>query len=323
MVTRRVIKQSANIPMVDEGWWASLLASEEKFFPNANQQVRKDDSILVKEPEPETPAAKKPAIDWHFVNRLYANDETVNLYVAGYNRGGLLVEGDNLHGFVPVSHLIKVPCDATEAERGEILEGYVGRSLSLKVIELEPSKGRIVFSERAAQTQSGRRIQLMDELKPDTCVRGVITNITDFGVFVDLGGVEGLIHVSEISWGRVNHPMDILQVGQEVTVYILQVDKERSRIALSLKRLCSNPWETAEQRYVPGQVVEAVITCVMPFGAFARLEEGLDGLIHVTEMNLVEGCSPVEVYKEGDIVKARVLHIDASRQRLGLSLRLF
>jgi small subunit ribosomal protein S1 len=253
---------------------------------------------------------------------LYSLDESIELSVSSFNRGGLLVEGDSLHGFVPVSHLVEIPCDVEEDERSQILEGYVGRRLSLKVIELDPAKGRIVFSERSALAITGRRNQLMHELKPDTCVQGVITNITDFGVFVDLGGVEGLIHVSEISWGRVNHPLDVLRIGQNITAYILQIDRERSRIALSLKRLCTNPWETAEQRYVPGQEVDVAITCIMPFGAFARLEEGLDGLIHVTEMNLAMGCDPADVYKEGDWVKARILHIDSARQRLGLSLQL-
>jgi small subunit ribosomal protein S1 len=161
---------------------------------------------------------------------------------------------------------------------------------------------------------------LLDELKVDTCAHGVVTNVTDFGVFVDLGGVEGLIHVSEISWGRVSRPGDVVHVGQEVNAYILQVDKERSRIALSLKRLCNNPWETAVERYYPGQLVTAVVTSVVPYGAFARLEEGLDGLIHITEMELDEGQTPADFLEEGQVVKARILHIDPSKQRLGLSL---
>jgi small subunit ribosomal protein S1 len=178
----------------------------------------------------------------------------------------------------------------------------------------------VVFSERAALASTGRRNQLLRELTPGDCIQGIVTNITDFGVFVDLGGVEGLVHVSEISWGRVRHPTDAVEVGQRVTAYVIQIDKERTRIALSLKRLCDNPWEHADERYQPGQVVQAVVTSVVPFGAFARLEEGLDGLIHITEMSESGSIPPEQIVEEGQNVTVRVLHIDAQRQRLGLSL---
>jgi small subunit ribosomal protein S1 len=228
-----------------------------------------------------------------------------------------------VHGFLPISHLVQVSSEVLEEDREAILEEYVGRSMYLKVIECEPARGRVVFSERAALASTGRRIQLLNDLKTGDCIRGVVTNITDFGIFVDLGGVEGLVHVSEISWGRVRHPSDAAHLGQEVTAYVIQVDRDRSRIALSLKRLCSNPWAFAEEHYKPGQVVDAVITSVVPFGAFARLEEGLDGLIHVTEMGQGgESVDPADFLSEGQPVQVRILHIDAGRQRLGLSMNL-
>jgi len=130
---------------------------------------------------------------------------------------------------------------------------------------------------------------LLNNLQPGDCVRGKVTNITDFGVFVDLGGVEGLVHVSEISWGRVQHPSDVVSAGQEVEAYVIQVDQERSRIALSFKQMQPNPWLTVNERYYPGLKTEAVVTSIVSFGAFARLEEGLDGLIHISEMGLEEG----------------------------------
>ena len=162
---------------------------------------------------------------------------------------------------------------------------------------------------------------LLKNLAPGSCASGTVTNITDFGVFVDLGGVEGLVHVSEISWGRVQHPSEVVSLGEQVIVYVIQVDPKRARVALSLKRLYPNPWETAEERYFPGQIVDAVITSIVPFGAFARLEEGLDGLIHVSEIaacDQSEGFAPLQ---EGRRVKVRILHVDASKQRLGLSLK--
>jgi small subunit ribosomal protein S1 len=305
---------------LDEAWWETLLAEEEKYSHPINQRTKHEPIVETKTEI--TTAVKQLGVDWECVQHLYEFDETIELTVSSYNRGGLLVDGNQIHGFVPVSHLVDVPCEVSDVVRETLLANYVGRTISLKVIECDEGRGRIVFSERAALAQAGRRNQLLDELKVDTCAHGVVTNITDFGVFVDLGGVEGLIHVSEISWGRVNHPSDVVHVGQEVNAYILQIDKERSRIALSLKRLCNNPWETAEERYYPGQMVKAVVTSVVPFGAFARLEEGLDGLIHITEMGLDDGQIPADSLEEGQVVQARILHIDPSKQRLGLSISL-
>ena len=306
---------------MDEEWWAALLAEEEKLNVQSARKV-KPESVLEGIKEPNLSAVtKQAAVEWEHVQKLYEADETVLLTVTSFNRGGLLVEGGELHGFVPISHLVEISCGVNEEDRESTLEKYVGRSLYLKVIECDPARGRIVFSERAALAKSGRRNQLMNELQPGSRVCGVVTNITDFGIFVDLGGVEGLIHVSEISWGRVNHPGDAVQVGDEVQAYVINIDQERSRIALSLKRLYANPWETAETRYHAGQLVDAVITSVVPYGAFAHLEEGLDGLIHNTEMNLdEEHASPADFLSEGQRVQVRILHIDATRQRLGLGL---
>jgi small subunit ribosomal protein S1 len=243
------------------------------------------------------------------------------LRVTGFNRGGLLVEGGDIQGFVPISHLISLPGNKSEAEREHLLNRYVQCFLTLKVIECDPARGRVVLSERAALSEPGRRTRLLDTLNPGDRTWGTVTNITDFGVFVDLGGLEGLIHVSELSWGRVRHPADMLDLGDRIEVYVISIDRERLRVALSLKRLNPNPWETAEEHYEPGQVVEAVITSILPFGAFARLEEGLDGLIHVSEMGEPEeNIKPADFFFEGQSVKVRILQVNSARQRLGLSL---
>jgi small subunit ribosomal protein S1 len=216
---------------------------------------------------------------------------------------------------------VDLPNGATEEERKEVLAGYVGRYLDLKVIECEPELERVVFSERAALAGEGRRKSLFRALRPNDTITGLVTNVTDFGVFVDLGGLEGLIHVSELSWGRVQHPNDILKVGEEVMALVLQVSEENGRVALSLKRLYPNPWENLEKRYTPGDEVQATITGVARFGAFARLEEGIEGLIHVSSINEYPNCHDVgQVLKPGQHVIVKILHMEADKRRLGLSL---
>jgi small subunit ribosomal protein S1 len=308
---------------VDESWWAAILSDEEKYAPPVTNPHSSKETITDKEAVQNRHGQKVTPVDWTRAEALFEDDEPVSLQVTGYNRGGLLVGGEGLHGFVPVSHLVDFDCLIEENEREDILEGYVGKEISLKVIECDSERGRVVFSERAALAVSGRRNQLFVTLKPGDRICGTVTNITEFGVFVDLGGIEGLIHVSELSWGRVRHPGDVVKVGDQVGAYVIQVDRNKSRIALSLKRLNPNPWETAEARYRPGDVVEARVTSVVPFGAFARLEEGLDGLIHSTEFGVDEaGNCLSQNCQEGQTILVRVINVDASRQRLGLSLKI-
>jgi small subunit ribosomal protein S1 len=294
---------------MDEGWWASVLADEEAY---ATQQ---------KSSPPKTPAPGLVTVDWKRVQTLFEKDEVVSLEVYGYNRGGVLVQGNGIQGFVPISHLVDMPCNASEEDRRQVLNEYVGRSLDLKVIECEPAQERIVLSERAALAGQGRRRQLFNMLKSGEIVHGTVTNVTDFGVFVDLGGLEGLIHVSELSWGRVQHPSVILKVDQPVDALVLMVSEENGRVALSLKRLQANPWELLVNNYQAGDVVPATITAIMRFGAFARLQEGVEGLIHISTIHMPPGRKDLEGYLSvGQPVKVRVLHIDAERRRLGLGL---
>jgi small subunit ribosomal protein S1 len=308
---------------LDEGWWTALLTEEQ--IQASNDRLPASNPSTTNPPSFSKPSNNQPQtqINWEHAGHIFTADEIVTLRVSGYNQGGLLVEGDGLQGFVPASHLINPCSEPSQAERQRQLGSYVGHTLSLKAIECAPGEGRIIFSERAALAQPGRRPQLLRSLHPGDCVRGIITNVTDFGAFVDLGGVEGLIHVSEISWGRVRHPADVLRLGDHVEVCVLNVDAGRGRVALSLKRLCSNPWDNAAERYHPGQVVEAVITAIVPFGAFARLEEGLDGLIHISEIKKAgQATRPMELLHEGQRVRACVLHVNPTKQRLGLSLEI-
>jgi small subunit ribosomal protein S1 len=295
---------------LDEGWWSAILA-EEPYFIETNRDP--DAKPAVENPETE--------IDWTQAQQLFAADCTVSLVVQGCNRGGLLVSGDRIQGFVPVSHLIDMPTLASESERKRILSSLVGKSVRLKVIECDPVQERIVFSERAARMGNGRRNELFNSLQPGKVVTGSITNVTDFGAFVDLGGLEGLIHVSELSWGRVQHPSEIVHVGDSVQVLILQVAEECSRVALSIKRLTPNPWETLDDHYRPGDIVLATITTISRFGVFAKLEEGVEGLIHISSIHFSPGVNSIhDILCIGDTVQVSIIHMDIERRRLGLRL---
>jgi len=296
------------VPDMDEGWWASLLAEDGSGEPGMEPAVKFSGEGILN-------------LDWDFIQTIHNNDEIISLEVRGYNRGGLLVQSDTIQGFVPISHLVEMPNNTSEEERIKLLPAYVGKSLQLKVIECEPSQDRVVFSERAALAGEGRRLQLFQTLHEGDRVPGIVTNVTEFGVFVDLGGVEGLIHVSELSWGRVQHPKDILQVGSQIEVLVLQVAEESSRVALSFKRLHPNPWETLISQYQLGDVVDAVITSITRFGIFARLDEGVEGLIHISSIGTpVERRKLEDYYQPGQEIKVRILHIEAERRRLGLGL---
>lgn len=297
-------------PPLDEGWWAAILADEDGHPGTKKEMGSKSER-----------QSSMEEVDWDRVRQLYDQDEIVSLRVDGFNRGGLLVEGDGMQGFVPVSHLVDMPNGIDDEERREVMTAYVGRTIRLKVIECEPAQERVVFSERAALAGEGRRKVLFRALRPGEKVSGCVTNVTDFGVFVDLGGLEGLIHVSELSWGRVQHPSDVLQIGEDVEALVLNVSEENGRVALSLKRLMTNPWETIADRYTSGDIVSAVITGTTRFGAFARLEEGVEGLIHISSMSLGPGQNDVSrVLAVGQHVQVRILHVEADKRRLGLSL---
>jgi len=312
MAGQRNRNHETPMPLPDEGWWASVLAEEGRNLPPPRAPKQ----------ESRTEEAPRPTADWAQVKDLYSRDQIVGLRVTGHNRGGLLVEGNGMYGFVPFSHLIELAGKPELVDRESSLEAYMGRSLNLKVIECVPEDGRIVFSERAALAEPGQRAVLFNAIQPGQCIKGQVTNITDFGVFVDLGGVEGLIHISELSWGRVIHPNQIVSLNQKLEVMVLELAPERCRVALSLKRLAPNPWEKAQTLFGVGSVLPAVITSVVSYGAFARLEAGVEGLIHASEIPLEPGQPVKEALSEGQSVSVKVLHVDPVQQRMGLSMKI-
>jgi small subunit ribosomal protein S1 len=315
-------KYESAMPLIDEGWWESVLAEERQHTqPRPPQGTMKPKPVPVATSEP-SPAVEAVETNWDMIQEIYSKDRIIEMKVVGHNRGGLLVESDELAGFIPFSHLIDLAGKEHETDRDECLEAYVGKKLNVKVIECVPEDGRVVFSERAALAEPGKRAELFHDLQSGSHVKGTVTNITDFGVFVDLGGVEGLIHISELSWGRVSHPNQIVKLGEEINVQVLDVSAERCRVALSLKRMIPNPWEHASTDFPVGSLHNAVITSVMSYGAFARIEAGVEGLIHASEMVLEPNQTPREILFLGQELKARILHVDPSHQRMGLSLLL-
>lgn len=258
---------------------------------------------------------------WKDLEALWHKGEITTAIVTGWNRGGLLVRWNDLQGFVPASQLKEVPIFESDEARDELLSRWVGEELRLKVIELDPSRNRLVFSERATLWGPGDAERLLAELKPGDIREGYVSNLCDFGAFVDLGGVDGLIHISELSWGRVIHPAKHLSLGQKVRVLVLAVDREERHVSLSLKRLLPNPWAYVEEKYAPNQVVEATVTHVVDFGIFVQLEEGLEGLVHISEISDEHIADLHNLVSPGDRVRVRILRIDAPKHRLSLSMR--
>ncbi len=265
--------------------------------------------------------------DWEEAEQLLKSEQAFEAQVAGFNKGGLIVRVGKVRGFVPATQLESLPprkesVDAAQKENSD-LAALVGKKLQLKIIELDRPRNRLILSERAAMrdVRKLQREKLLTELKEGDVLSGIVTSVTNFGVFVSLGGVDGLIHLSELAWGKVESPTGLVKVGEQVDVKVLGVDRERQRIALSLKRMQPEPWSTVEDRYQVGQVVQATITKIAQFGAFARLDDNIEGLIHISELADRRINSPRDVVKEGDTVAVRVIRVEAGRRRLGLSLK--
>jgi small subunit ribosomal protein S1 len=257
--------------------------------------------------------------DWDEAKRLFDAGETVDSTVIGSNKGGLIVNFGQIRGFVPGSQLANTQYGANRPGRWNQM---MGESLTLKIIEVDRERNRLIFSERAVEEQSRQeRVKVLEDLKEGEVRSGRVTSLANFGAFVDIGGIDGLIHLSELAWTRISHPREVLQVGDEIDVHVLNVDLDQQRVALSLKRLEPEPWSEVFQHYQIDQVVEAVVTKITDFGAFARLDNRIEGLIHISELADRNINHPREVLAEGDEVKVRIIHIDPERQRMGLSLK--
>ena len=262
--------------------------------------------------------------DWDDVDALLSSGESFPSKVIGYNKGGLIVPIGNLRGFVPASQVSMTRRSSAGTESPEQRWGkMVGELMKVRVIEVDRERRRLILSERLAlqETRESLKDRLLDELQEGSVRNGRVTSLADFGAFVNIEGADGLVHLSEISWERINHPNEVLKVGQEVKVKVISVDRERKRIGLSIRQLQDDPWIQKVGHLKEGTLVEGTITHLTKFGAFARLGEDLEGLIHVSELSEQRIAHPKEVLHEGEVVTLRVIKIDPERRRIGLSLR--
>ena len=264
------------------------------------------------------------AESWEKAREIMSNKETFTGIIEGYNRGGLLVNFNELHGFIPSSQLsFSRRADLTGNTPEERYENLIGQKIALQIIEVDQERRRLIFSERAAVHESRDTIRdkVIDRLNIGDVCKGRVTSLADFGAFVNINGADGLVHLSEISWDRIRHPSDQLKVGQEVKVEIISIDKEKRHIGLSIRRLKEDPWQEQIGNLKVGQLVEASITRLTKFGAFARITDEIEGLIHISEISDEHITHPKEVLHEGDVVTLRIIKIEPESHRIGLSLR--
>ena len=334
-----------------EGIYLDIGHKEEGFIPPNEmrsldsgqlEEINEGDSLIAFVIRPDSQDGPILSVDkargeegWRDIQKYMEADEAVEGKIIGFNRGGCILEVANVQGFVPMSQLVTISHenfkqsvdDQTEAgdstSEGSEESEFIGSPLTVKVLEVNRSRNRAIFSERSAmrEQREAQKAALIEELHEGEIRKGRVTGISNFGAFVDLGGAGGLIPISELSWGMVNSPEEIVTVGQELDVYVLRVDRDTMKIALSLRRMQPEPWDTIYDRYQVGDVVTATVTKLADFGAFARLEDSIEGLIHVTELTNAVVTHPREVVAEGDAIKVKILRIEMERKRLGLSLK--
>ena len=260
--------------------------------------------------------------DWEEVEKHLESGEVITTYVEGYNKGGLLVPVGQLRGFVPGS-LVSVFREGDGGSPEDRWTEAIGKEITLKVIEVDRSRQRLILSERDAigETREAIKDQLLDNLSVGDRVTGYVSSLADFGAFVNIQGVDGLVHLSELSWDHVDHPSDLVKVGQELEVEVISIDEEKRRIGLSMRRLQDNPWIEKAEEIKEGQLIQGTITNLTDFGAFARIENtDLEGLIHISELSMDRVGHPSEVVSVGETLTLRVISLDMERHRIGLSL---
>lgn len=261
--------------------------------------------------------------DWIEAERIMKAGEIVEGQISGYNKGGAIVPFGQLSGFIPTSHLSELTPGMSERKRQQRLAKLREEKIPLKIIEVNRHQRRLVLSQREAKREWEQKVraELMETLKVGDVLTGRVSGMRDFGIFIDLGGADGLVHISQLTWGRIKHPRQVVEIGDEIEVAILKLDTDKQRISLSRKKLLENPWKSVKDRYDEGQLVECKITRLVEYGAFAEIEPGVEGLLHLSHISrsMVEKAS--DVISEGETHLLRILTIDPKRQRVGLSLK--
>ncbi len=251
---------------------------------------------------------------WEDIDKWIEDKKTVEVKVTKEVGAGLLANKNGIQVFIPASQL---------AEKDARLEDYVGRTLKVRFLEVNKDRKKVVASERviAREEKAEKQAAAWEKIKEGAELQGTVKQIEKFGVFVDLGGVDGLIHISELSWGRIKSPSEVLSVGQVVNVYVLSVDTEKKKISLGYRRAADNPWNNINEKYHVGDVVEVKIERLVPFGAFAQIEVGLEGLIHISQISHKRVGTPAEVLKVGQYVNAKIMEIDVEKKKIELSMK--
>lgn len=265
----------------------------------------------------------REAMGWEEVERLKESGETFEGKVEGYNKGGLIVLVHGLRGFIPASQISLSRRTLAQGDNPDRWAKQISEPISVRIIEVDRERRRLILSERAANPETRQSIKerVIDELQEGQIYTGRVTSVADFGAFVNINGADGLVHLSEVSWEHVQHPSEVLKVGDEVKVKVINVDREKRRIGLSIKALQDDPWQEKASQFKVGQLVEGTVTRLTKFGAFARLQGDIEGLIHISELSENRINHPKEAVKEGDALTLRVIRIDSEQRRIGLSLR--
>lgn len=329
----RVLQVSEAGALVDIG------LKRECFVPSSDLQqmrrrqmgeVHEGDEVLVKILESEGEGYIKASIyqarleeDWIRAEEMMRSGAIYEGKISAYNRGGLTVPFGRIRGFIPLSQIVGIPQGLKEEERRKRLAAMVGQTVGLRVVDVDRVKRRLILSQRRAHRAWQRilRKRLLESLEVGQRRKGRVSSVTDFGVFVDLGGVEGLVHVSELSWRHVEDPREVVKVGDEVEVVVLEVNRSKGRIGLSIKQTQEDPWKTVKERYRENQLVEGRILRVTDIGAIVELEPGIEGLLHASELVGAPDVKPQDVLRPGDTVLLKILDISPSRRRMRLSAR--
>jgi len=259
-------------------------------------------------------------LDWERAAKLHEDDTTVELKIVNYNKGGFVVEFGRIQGFVPNSHIPTIQNVYNHDQRTSYKSKQVDNTIKLKIIELDPQRERFVLSAKSAQKD--QRKELLSNLSIGDKFTGTVVNLKHYGAFIDIGdGLVGLLHISRMAWEHINKPDDLFSIGDEVEVLVDKIDVEKEKISLNRKALLPSPWQTFADKQAAGDLVEGEVTAVVDFGAFVRVDEGIEGLLHKNEMNIPSDTAPSEALAEGDVILVRIVQIDVAQERLSLSTR--